>query len=110
MGSFNQIRMQIKHLFYLLPFCFAKPQTSGDDGTSAIDAITDFASLFGGLQGDATSTMITEGLKFVSMELLPAIEAMQQPDLTTGERIARASYSYAQNVEGKEAPEAGTVP
>lgn len=75
--SFNQIRMQIKHLFYLLPFCFAKPQTSGDDGTSAIDAITDFASLFGGLQGDATSTMITEGLKFVSMELLPAIEAIR---------------------------------
>ena len=49
---------------------------------------------------------------------------MQQPDLTTtelvtlatdlvvttGERIARASFSYAINIEGKEAPEAGTVP
>merc|ERR1711879_21975 len=125
MGSSKEFDMKVTQLFLFAAAAFAKPQTdSGSSGTTdTLNAITDFAALFGGLQGDATSQIVTEALKFVSKELLPAIQAMQADGLTTvelaemagdlvvltGERIARATFSYAQNVDGTDAPQAGST-
>ena len=97
--------MKVSSFLTFLAVANAKPQTSGDP----VELVNQLL-LSGPLADSEAAIIIDQALRYVSGELLPAIETMTSPTLNstskalaamdlimlTGERGARAVTSYAE--------------